>query len=162
MLHISRRNSADSLKLFGSFGTHLLDHLTADGACLTGGQVTVVTVGQIDADFACLISILNLSIASRAWGTLIWLLFFIPKSLLLHSSEENTLRRKYFLFRTLILTSGKKAMNVNWRKGWEKMKYSKKAHPPELTEGGHKGKCYLRIDSISLRKSFLAHTTGTG
>ena len=29
---------------------HLLDHLAADGACLTGGQVTVVTVGQVDAN----------------------------------------------------------------------------------------------------------------
>ena len=131
MLHISRRNSADSLKLFGSYGTHLLDHLAADGACLTGGQVTVVTVGQIDADFACLISILNLSIASRAWGTLIWLLFFIPKSLLLHSSEENTRRRKYFLFRTLILTSGKKAMNVNWRKDWQSFHGLKSFHYEE-------------------------------
>ena len=29
---------------------HLLDHLAADAACLAGGQVTVVAVGQIDAD----------------------------------------------------------------------------------------------------------------
>ena len=30
---------------------HLLDHLAADGTCLTGGQVTVVTIGQVDAHF---------------------------------------------------------------------------------------------------------------
>ena len=30
---------------------HFLDHLAADGAGLTGGQVTVVTVGQVNANF---------------------------------------------------------------------------------------------------------------
>ena len=30
---------------------HLLDHLAADGAGLTGGQVTVVTASQVDTDF---------------------------------------------------------------------------------------------------------------
>ena len=29
---------------------HLLDHLAADGAGLTGGQVAVVTLLQVDAD----------------------------------------------------------------------------------------------------------------
>ena len=44
-----------SLKFHASYGTHVLDHLTADGACLAGGQVTVVAVGQVDADFgSCL------------------------------------------------------------------------------------------------------------
>ena len=32
---------------------HLLDHLAADGAGFAGGQVTVVTVGQVDANFLC-------------------------------------------------------------------------------------------------------------
>ena len=30
---------------------HLLDHLATHGACLTGGQVTVVTVLQVHANF---------------------------------------------------------------------------------------------------------------
>jgi len=49
---------------------NFLDHLAADGTCLAGGQVTVVAVGQVDADLeaAC---ILKRSIASRARGTLI-------------------------------------------------------------------------------------------
>ena len=39
---------------------HLLDHLAADGAGFTGGQVTVVTVGQVDANFPwCPFYILN-------------------------------------------------------------------------------------------------------
>ena len=29
---------------------HLLDHLAADGAGFAGGQVAVVTVGQVNAD----------------------------------------------------------------------------------------------------------------
>ena len=35
-----------------SYGTHLLDHLAADGAGFAGGQVTVVTVGQVHANLA--------------------------------------------------------------------------------------------------------------
>ena len=39
---------------------HLLDHLAADGAGLAGGQVTVVTIGQVHADFPwCPFYILN-------------------------------------------------------------------------------------------------------
>ena len=34
-----------------SYGTVVLDHLAADGASLTGGQVTVVTVSQVYANF---------------------------------------------------------------------------------------------------------------
>ena len=30
---------------------HLLDHLAAHGAGLTGGQVTVIAVGQVDTNF---------------------------------------------------------------------------------------------------------------
>jgi len=32
---------------------HLLDHLTADRTCLTGGKIAVVAVVKIDADFIC-------------------------------------------------------------------------------------------------------------
>ena len=39
---------------------HLLDHLAAHGAGLAGGQVTVVAIGQVDADFPwCPFYILN-------------------------------------------------------------------------------------------------------
>ena len=33
-----------------SYGTLVLDHLAADGAGFAGGQVTVVTVGQVHAN----------------------------------------------------------------------------------------------------------------
>ena len=43
-----------------SYGTHLLDHLAADGAGFPGGQVTVVTVLQIHAHLPwCPFYILN-------------------------------------------------------------------------------------------------------
>ena len=48
-----------------SYGADVLDHLAADGAGFAGGQVTVVTVGQVDTDLGQK-SILNLSMASRA------------------------------------------------------------------------------------------------
>ena len=50
-MHMPNSSPALSFVLRSSYGTHLLDHLAADGACLTGSQVTVVAVGQIDADF---------------------------------------------------------------------------------------------------------------
>lgn len=33
------------------YRTHNVDHLTADRACLTGGEVAVVALLEIDADF---------------------------------------------------------------------------------------------------------------
>ena len=38
-------------KVRASYGTHLLDHLAADGAGFAGGQVAVVAVLEVDADF---------------------------------------------------------------------------------------------------------------
>ena len=37
-------------KIRSSYGTHLLDHLAADGAGLLGGQVAVVALLEVDAD----------------------------------------------------------------------------------------------------------------
>ena len=34
-----------------SYGAHVLDHLAADGASLTGGQVAIVAILQIDPNF---------------------------------------------------------------------------------------------------------------
>ena len=50
-MDISGESSNAALECQSSYGTHLLDHLAANGASLTGGQVTVVTVGQVDAHF---------------------------------------------------------------------------------------------------------------
>ena len=44
-----------TLECKGAYGPVIFDHLAADGACLAGGQVAVVAVGQVDADFgSCL------------------------------------------------------------------------------------------------------------
>ena len=46
---------------------HLLDHLAADGTGLLRGQITVVTLLQVDADLPwCSFSILKKSVFSRA------------------------------------------------------------------------------------------------
>lgn len=37
-------------KAHGSYGTHLLDHLAADGTGLAGGQVAVVALLEVDAN----------------------------------------------------------------------------------------------------------------
>ena len=53
-------NPIIALKFHASYGTIVLDHLAADGAGLTGGQVTVVAVLQVDADLPwCPFYILN-------------------------------------------------------------------------------------------------------
>ena len=49
-LHMPSRNSAVSVEFCDSSGTHVLYHLAPDAACLAGGQVTVVAVGQVDTD----------------------------------------------------------------------------------------------------------------
>ena len=36
-----------------SYGTHLLDHLAADGAGLAGGDIAVIAVLEIYADLVC-------------------------------------------------------------------------------------------------------------
>ena len=49
-LRMTRCNTVMPLIFRSSYGTHLLDHLTADGAGFAGGEVTVVAVGQVNAD----------------------------------------------------------------------------------------------------------------
>lgn len=49
-LHMPLHDPVISCKSRGSYGAHVLDHLAADGAGFAGGQVTVVTVGQVHAN----------------------------------------------------------------------------------------------------------------
>ena len=54
-LDMSHCNTVMTLKFHCSYGTIVLDHLAADGAGFAGGQVTVVAVGQVNADLgSCL------------------------------------------------------------------------------------------------------------
>lgn len=50
ILYVPRTGAALPDKVRVSYGAHVLDHLAADGAGFPGGQVTVVTVGQVYAD----------------------------------------------------------------------------------------------------------------
>ena len=60
ILYMTHCNPILSDIIYGSCGTYVLDHLAADGAGFTAGQVTVVTVGQVDADLPwCHFYILN-------------------------------------------------------------------------------------------------------
>ena len=61
---------------------HLLDHLAADGTGLTAGQVTVVTVLQVNADFSgCTFYILGTLKPHEYWvlKTACGCLFYILK-----------------------------------------------------------------------------------
>ena len=88
-LHVAHRNSILSLKYHASYGTHLLDHLAADGACLAGGQVTVVAVGQVDADLgSCLHLELVHSLTSLRDVDLVVILAAHSNSLLLSFSGK--------------------------------------------------------------------------
>ena len=120
MLHISRRNPADSLEIFSSSGTHVLYHLAADGACLAGSQVAVVAVGQVDTDLGSslhlelvhsLTSLGNIDLVVVI-AHLDSLLLSIPESGCFPAGEHR------FSFRTPILTKVEMSMNVNWRKEW--------------------------------------------
>ena len=116
-LRMTQDNPVDSVEFCSSYGTYLLDHLAADGAGLTGGQVTVVAVGQVDTDFGCGLH-LELVHGFTSLGNVqlvVVLRTHIRFSPLL-SSDENTFRRKHFLFRNHSLTEDFFDMNVKWRK----------------------------------------------
>lgn len=48
---VARRGAAGAVEYRGSFGPNVLDHLAADRTGFAGGQVAVVAVLEVDADF---------------------------------------------------------------------------------------------------------------
>jgi hypothetical protein len=58
--------------------------------------------------------------ASRAWGTLIWLLLFIVDLSFCFLRKKTLSEESVFRFRTHSLTNEKLTMNVNWRKEWKR------------------------------------------
>ena len=59
-LGMPNRNTVMPLISRSSYGTHLLDHLAADGAGFPGGQIAVVALLQVYADLPwCPFYILN-------------------------------------------------------------------------------------------------------
>ena len=111
-----------TLECKGAYGTLVFDHLAADGAGFAGGQVAVVAVGQVDADF---LSCLHLEAVHGLTGLgnvqLVVVRVAHFRSLLLLSSDENTFRRKHFLFRGHSLTEDVFDMNVKCRKVWKRL-----------------------------------------
>ena len=115
---IIRSDSTFSGKNFASLGCPVLDHLATDGAGLAGGQVTVVAIGQVDANLAsCLhLELVHGFLSLRNVQLIIIvahnqsLLCFLWKGIL---SEESI-----FSFRSHSLTKVENSMNVNWRKEW--------------------------------------------
>ena len=51
ILYMPHSGTALTFVFCSSFGTHLFYHLAADGACFPGSQLTVVAVGQVNANF---------------------------------------------------------------------------------------------------------------
>ena len=47
---MARGRAAAAGETHSSYGTHLLDHLAADGAGLAAGEVAVIALLQVDAD----------------------------------------------------------------------------------------------------------------
>ena len=82
-----------SMECKGSYGTILFDHLAADGAGLTGGQVTVVTVLQVDAHFLCSLH-LELLHSSLSLGN-IDLVIALHNDLSPFSGFDGFIRRKH-------------------------------------------------------------------
>ena len=69
-LTMSRRCSALPFIVHASYGTHLLDHLAADGAGLAGGQVTVVAVLEVDTHLPwCPFYLLNFPCGWGSFGS---------------------------------------------------------------------------------------------
>ena len=50
---MSYRGTAFSVEAQSPYGFDTIDHLATDGTGLAGGQVTVVTILQVDANFLC-------------------------------------------------------------------------------------------------------------
>ena len=58
-------SAADADKLHLSYGTHFLDHLSADRTRLTGSQVAVVALLQVDADLGCRLHLKTVHCSAR-------------------------------------------------------------------------------------------------
>ena len=99
-LNMALCDSVMSMEFYVSYGTHLLDHLAADGAGFPGGQVAIIAVLQVDAHF---LGSLHLELVHGFPGLgnvdlVVIIVAHIDSPFL--SSEQNAFRRKHFLFRS--------------------------------------------------------------
>ena len=98
---------------FSYLGFLILYHLAADGAGLTGGQVTVVTVGQVNAHFLCSLHLEAIhSLASLRDVDLIVILVAHSHSLLFaFFGKREHFPKKVFSFRNPSLTKAESCIS---------------------------------------------------
>ena len=104
-----------SMECKGSYGTAFFDHLAADGASLAGGQVTVVTVGQVHANLGSSLH-LELVHSFTSLGNVDLIVALHIHALLLLSSEQTLSEESVFCFRRGSFARKVHNMNVSCRK----------------------------------------------
>ena len=91
-------------KKFSPFGRPVLDHLAADGAGFTGGQVTVVAIGQVNTDLGSGLHLeLVHSLASLGNVDLIVALHSVSLLFRFHGKQMLSVRRASFLSANIAL-----------------------------------------------------------
>ena len=91
-----------SVECKGSYGTAFFDHLAADGAGLTGGQVTVVAALQVDTNFLGSLH-LELLHSLLCLGYIDLIVLHIHTLLFAFFGKGHTFRRKHFLSANIAL-----------------------------------------------------------
>ena len=111
-----------------SCGTHILDHLAADGAGFAACQVTVVAVLQVDTNFLsslhleavhsfpCLGNV-DLVVVLHIFSLLLLTYIFVHLAFL----ERGTFRRKHFSFRNHSFAEKERNMIASFRKQLQKL-----------------------------------------
>ena len=110
-----------TLECKGAYGPVIFDHLAADGASLTGGQVTVVTVGQVNADFLGSLHLETVHSLTSLGNVDLVVVRVAHFDSLLCFLRKNCFPKKAFSFRNPSLTRVEKAMNGECRKYWNKV-----------------------------------------
>ena len=124
-LHMAHSNPVMAVKFHASYGTIVLDHLAADGAGFPGGQVTVVTVGQVDADLGSGLH-LELVHCLACLGNIDLVVVLHSFSLLLLSWKGTLSEESIFSFRNHSFAEKGRKIRVSFRKAVKKRKFRNK------------------------------------
>ena len=129
-------NAVMAGKLKSSCGTHIFNHLAADGASLTGSQVAVVTVGQVNANFLCSLHLEtvhsftclgNIDLIIVLHNNLSPFLRLAFASLVFPESQVAFPRENILSFRNSIFAECGRCMSVSFRKTKQKMETNEEA-----------------------------------
>ena len=105
-------DAVSSMESKESYGTILFDHLAADGAGFTGGQVTVVAVGQVDTDFGSGLHLETVHCLAGLGNVQLFLLLLLIIVLSFAFFGRKPFPKKAFSFRRHSLTKVENSMNV--------------------------------------------------